>query len=84
MTRVFIHIDRLVLKGFRHADRHAIADGLRAELSRQFSTPDAAIALTSRESTDVVRTAPVRVAPETKPFAVGTKAGRAVARGVKP
>ncbi|MBK5106349.1 MAG: hypothetical protein JJE42_19065 [Burkholderiales bacterium] len=37
MKRVVVHIDRLVLKGFRHEDRHAIAAGLQHELSRVFA-----------------------------------------------
>ena len=36
MKRVVIHIDRLVLKGFRSEDRHAIATGLQQELGRIF------------------------------------------------
>ena len=37
MKRVVVHIDRLVLNGFRHADRHAIAAGLQQELGRVFA-----------------------------------------------
>ncbi len=28
MKKVILHIDRLVLKGFRNEDRHAIAEGM--------------------------------------------------------
>ena len=41
MTRVVVHIDRLVLKGFRPKDRHAIGQGLQAELERVFAERDA-------------------------------------------
>jgi len=41
MKRVLVHIDRLVLKGFRHEDRHAIAAGLRQELLRVFADREA-------------------------------------------
>jgi hypothetical protein len=34
MSRVFIHIDRLVLRGFRTEDRHSIAAGLQTELAQ--------------------------------------------------
>jgi hypothetical protein len=37
MKRVVVHIDRLVLKGFRREDRHAIAAGLQQELGRVFA-----------------------------------------------
>jgi hypothetical protein len=41
MKGVVIHIDRLVLKGFRHGDRHAIAWGLQKELERVFGDREA-------------------------------------------
>ena len=41
MKRVVVHIDRLVLKGFRPEDRHAIAAGLEQELGRVFSDREA-------------------------------------------
>jgi DNA polymerase III delta prime subunit len=48
MKRVVLHIDSLVLKGFRHEDRHGIAEGLQQELSRLFADPQAAQQLTAR------------------------------------
>ena len=41
MKRVVVHIERLVLKGFRPEDRHAIAAGLQQELGRVFAERDA-------------------------------------------
>jgi hypothetical protein len=41
MKAVVIHIDRLVLKGFRHGERHAIALGLQKELGRVFGDREA-------------------------------------------
>jgi hypothetical protein len=41
MKRVVVHIDSLVLKGFRHEDRHAIAAGLQQELGRVFADREA-------------------------------------------
>jgi hypothetical protein len=53
MKRVIVHIDRLVLKGFRHDDRHAIASGLQQELGRVFA--DRAAASLFESSIDVPR-----------------------------
>lgn len=39
MRRVIVNIDRLVLKGFRFEDRHAIAQGLQAQLTRLLADP---------------------------------------------
>lgn len=36
MKRVVVHIERLVLHGFRHEQRQAIAVGLQQELARSF------------------------------------------------
>jgi hypothetical protein len=41
MRRVVVRIDSLVLKGFRQEERHAIARGLSAELTRILSVPGA-------------------------------------------
>ena len=36
MKRVVVHIERLVLNGFQHEQRQAIAAGLQQELGRAF------------------------------------------------
>lgn len=41
MSRVIVHIDRLVLTGFRQEDRGAISAGLQDELGRFFADSDA-------------------------------------------
>jgi hypothetical protein len=41
MKRVVVHVDRLLLKGFRHEDRHTIAVGLQRELGRVFADREA-------------------------------------------
>jgi len=47
MKRVVVHIDRMVLKGFRNADAHAIGEGMRGELTRLFADPVAGERLAS-------------------------------------
>ena len=39
MTRIVLHIDRLVLDGVDRSDAAAVADGLRRELRRLLSDP---------------------------------------------
>jgi hypothetical protein len=41
MKRVVVHIDRLVLRGVRQEDRHAVAAGLQQELQRVFGDREA-------------------------------------------
>ena len=40
MTRVVVHIDRMVLNGFRNADSHTIVEGMRGELARLLARPE--------------------------------------------
>jgi hypothetical protein len=41
MKRVVVHIDRMVLKGFRNADAHGIGEGMCGELGRLLAHPAA-------------------------------------------
>lgn len=84
MSRVIVHIDTLVLKGFRHEDRHALAEGLREELGRQFAEPEASRHLVSRGDVWQLRSGGVRVEHGVKPAAVGAQVARGIAQGTKP
>ena len=83
MKRVIVHIDSLVLKGFRHEDRHAIADGLNAELGRLLAEPDAARQLGAQDGVSRLRIGAVHIAHGAQPAAVGVQAARGIARGIK-
>ncbi len=84
MTRVVVHIDRLVLKGFPPEDRQALAEGLRQELGRLFAAPDAAQGLAARGDAGRLRVSGVRVGATAAPGHVGTQAARGIVRGMKP
>lgn len=83
--RVVIHIDELVLRGFRPEDRHAIAEGLQAELARLYAaSPDAVQALASRGDTARLRIGDVNLTPGTRPGQVGSQLAEGIHRGFKP
>jgi hypothetical protein len=84
MKRVIVHIDSLVLKGFRHEDRHAIADGLRQELARLLAAPAAAAGLEAHPSARLLRADPVTLAPGRDAGAHGQAIGQALARQINP
>jgi hypothetical protein len=84
MKRVILHIDRLVLKGFRHEDRYAVAEALREELGRQLSSPDAVQQLASAGDSWRLNVGEVRVAVGAKPSEVGAFTARGIAREIKP
>ena len=79
MTRVVVHIDRLVLTGFRPRDRHAIAAGLQEELGRAFAEPGAASGLTALGNVSRLQLRGVHIAPGATPQHVG----HGVARGIR-
>ena len=83
MRRVIVHIDSLVLKGFRHEDRYDIAEGLRQELSHLLAGPDVARHLVSRGDSAQLETGGVRIAPGARPSGIGAQAARGIAREIE-
>lgn len=84
MKRVIVHIDRLVLKGFRPEDRHAIAAGLQRELAMLFADPQAFRQLTSRGDLSRLRVGGVRIDQGLKPQGVGVEMARGIGREMTP
>ncbi len=83
MNRVIVHIDSLVLKGFRHEDRHAIAAGLQQELTGIFADPKAVQQWTSRGDVSQLRIGSVPIKPDSKPQRIGGQVAQGISRGVK-
>jgi hypothetical protein len=83
MKRVIVHIDRLVLKGFRQEDRQAIAEGLRRELTRLLAYPTTTNRLGSLGNVARLQAGQIHPARDAKPQQVGVLAGRAIDRGLK-
>jgi hypothetical protein len=78
VKKVIVHIDRLVLSGFGHEDRHAIAAGLQQELGHVFADREAVSQLGAMGNVQRLRVAGVR-------FEQGSKAqriGEHVAQGI--
>ena len=84
MRHLVLHIDRLVLRGFEPRQRHAVAQGLQAELARQLAEPGAAQQWVSRGDVAHVAAGVVRIVPGAQPAAVGVQAARSVARKPQP
>jgi hypothetical protein len=84
MKRVVVHIDELVLRGFHHEDRLAVAEGLRAELARHFAEPGAARDFAARGNLPRLEAGAIRIAPGARPSTVGTEAAQRIVRGSKP
>jgi hypothetical protein len=82
VKRVVVHIDRLLLKGFRNADSHAIGEGMRGELARLLADPMTGEWLASLGHVSGIQAGKVKVTQDAKPQRFGISAGRAIAKGI--
>ena len=83
MRRVVVHIDRLVLNGFRHEDRHAIAVGLQQELGRVFADREAVSNLRTMGDVSQLRVGGVPVEHGSMPQRVGESVAQGIGREIK-
>jgi hypothetical protein len=80
VRRVTLHIENLVLRGFRFEDRHLIAAALQEELARLLSEPQAVEQLAVMGDRPHVRAGAVRLGGNSKALHVGTETARAIGR----
>ena len=83
MKRVVLHIDSLVLKGFRHEDRHGIAEGLQQELTRLFANPQAAQQLAANGDVSRLRLGNISIDQNSKPQRIGSQVAQGIGKGMK-
>ena len=83
MKRVVVHIDRLVLKGFRHEDRHAIAAGLQQELGRVFADPEAVSLLRAKGDVSRLQVGGVLIEQSARPQRVGESLAQSIGKEIK-
>ena len=83
MKRVAVHIDRLVLKGFRPEDRHAIAAGLQRELGRVFADQEAVSLLRARGDVSRLQVGGVPVEQGSRPQRVGENVAQGIGKEIK-
>ena len=84
MKRVVVHIDRLVLKGFRHEDRHAIAAGLEQELGRVFADREALSRLSAMEDVPRLQVGGgVPIEHSSRPQRVGESVAQGIGKEIK-
>ena len=83
MRRVVVHIDRLVLRGIRPADRHEFAAGLRTELAELLREPQAAARIGGIGAIAQLRAGRLPVNPGTAPGAIGSAAARRIRQAIR-
>jgi hypothetical protein len=82
MKRVVVHIDRMVLKGFRAADAPAIGEAMRGELARLLADPVIGGRLAALGHVSSLRAGKVGLVPDASAQRLGACAGRAIAKGI--
>ena len=83
MKRVVVHIDRLVLKGFRPEDRHAVATGLQQELGRVFADREVVSLLTAARGVPRLQVGGVPIGHGSRPQRVGESVAQGVGKEIK-
>lgn len=80
--RVTVHIDSLVLKGFRHEDRYALAQGLQEQLTQVFSRPGMAQRLSEAGTIPSLRVRDVSTVADARPQQIGVAAANGIGKGL--
>jgi hypothetical protein len=80
MKRVVVHIDRLILNGFRPDDRRGISKGLQSELAHVLATPLAGERLASLGNVPNIRAGRITLTQDVNPQATGVTAARAISK----
>jgi hypothetical protein len=83
VTRIVLHVDTLVLRGFHRGDRAAIAASLGAELARALGGPDGASRLARRRDVDRVHVPVLRVPAAATPARVARLVARGIGQGLR-
>lgn len=84
MTRVVLHIERLVLNGVDHADSAGLARSLQVELQRLMAGTDVVQRLSTQGDTHHLRAGKVRVAQGDGVADTGRAVARRIVRGFTP
>jgi hypothetical protein len=77
-----VHIDRLILRGFRDDDRRGIATGLETELARVLADRTVARQLRGLGNVASLAVGNVRRPPEATSRATGVEVARSISKGL--
>jgi hypothetical protein len=77
-SAIRLHIDRLVLHGFAHADRHRIAGHVRNELARLMVDDPALASLREPLTIERANAGSIRIRPGATPRVTGTLIAKAI------
>ena len=81
-TEIELHIDELVLEGFAHADRHAVADALQNELTRLLAASGLSPAQAAALGGAQLDAGTARLKPNSTARAAGAEVARTIHGGL--
>ena len=82
MTRVVVHIDKLILRGIDHADATALSKGLQAELCGLLGEPGLTRIISRQGSIPRLKIEPLQHQPGIAAQQLGSGIGRRVVSGI--
>ena len=83
MTRVVLHIDRLMLKGFRREDRDALVTALQAEIGRVLAEPQVLGRLSALQNVARLVVPAIQTDFGATPQQVGTQVAQGLGREIR-
>ena len=82
MTRVVVHIDKLILRGIDRADAAAVSKGLQAELHGLLGEPGITSQISRQGSIPRVKVEPLQHEAGTAAHRLGSGIGRRIVSGI--
>ncbi len=82
MTRVVVHIDKLVLRGIDRADAAAVSAGIRAQLKSLLVEPGVVVTLATAGNRSRIKAGTAQVDQACGASSVGRNIGNQIAKGV--
>lgn len=79
-----LHIEELVLHGFKPGDRHAISDAVQVELTRLLTEQGVSSSLAQGVEVPRIDGGSFNVKANSKPNAIGTHVAESVYKGMNP
>lgn len=83
MSRVIVHIDRLVLRGFRVEDRHRIAAGLQQELEQVLANRVGNSQWNAIGNAPSLKVSGLRIANRSTPQRIGETVGHGIGKELR-
>ncbi|MCK5217851.1 MAG: hypothetical protein KAJ93_08680 [Methanosarcinales archaeon] len=83
MNNIELHIEKLVLHGFKPGDRHRIGQAVELELTRMLTEQGLPLSLVNNEEFAQLNGGTFNMSPNSRPETIGSQVAQSVYRGFK-